>query len=283
MDIILPIRIKQIRKEHGYKSQQDLADALSVDRSLVKGWENEKKPVLPRLDNLLSMCDLFQCDLDYLTGRIQEPTHDIKYFKEITGLSVEAIKKLISLKGTGIDGILSEIIDHKNSDRFFHALVLSTDEDEIAWRNLDEIPRNLLSSYAEKPIDFSVGVGADIADFIASQELTSIIRNVRETHEKGKEERRKKEGLTDWRLAVSKQYRVYAEKQTRNEMLERLEDDYNDLHTMLYEDRPAEEEKRIEKMLKKIDALTAKISNATFMEWNQGIIQKEFEDMYGNE
>lgn len=98
LDIKLNQRIKQIRLKYGYKSQQSFADALFVDRSLVKSWEREEKPVLPRLDNLLAMCDLFNCDLDYLIGRIEEPTHDIKTACELTGLSEEAVKRITAHK-----------------------------------------------------------------------------------------------------------------------------------------------------------------------------------------
>ena len=94
MDNKLNERLKQLRLENGYRSQQALADKIHVDRSLIKSWERNEKPVLPRLDNLLSLCDLYHCDLDYLTGRINEPTHDIKTVHELTGLSVEAICKL---------------------------------------------------------------------------------------------------------------------------------------------------------------------------------------------
>ena len=87
-------RIKEIRIRHGYKSKQAFADALDTSLNNVKGWENEKKPVYPGTDKLLAMCDLFDCDLDYLTGRISETTHDIHFVSEYTGLSEKAIKKI---------------------------------------------------------------------------------------------------------------------------------------------------------------------------------------------
>lgn len=94
MDNILNKRLKELRIKYGYKSQQALADAISVDRSLVKSWERENTPVLPRLDNLIAMCKLYNCDLDYLVGTMKEQTHDIKTACELTGLSEAAIEKI---------------------------------------------------------------------------------------------------------------------------------------------------------------------------------------------
>jgi transcriptional regulator with XRE-family HTH domain len=94
MDIKMYQRIKEIRIKHGYKTQQAFADALNTHINTVKSWENEKKPVLPGLDSLLAMCELFDCDLDYLTGRIEESKHDIHDVHEYTGLSEKAIRRI---------------------------------------------------------------------------------------------------------------------------------------------------------------------------------------------
>lgn len=122
MDIKLYEVIKRLRIEHGYKSQQSFADALGVNLQNVKSWENAKKPVLPRLDYLLAMCDLFNCDLDYLTGRLDKPTHDISFIHKETGLSTASIRKLHSLfsrsenpeQGQIAIMLLSKIIEHND-------------------------------------------------------------------------------------------------------------------------------------------------------------------------
>lgn len=111
----LPERIRKLREEHGFKTQQAFADALRVDRSVVKSWERFKKPVLPRLENLLSMCQLFECDLDYLIGSIEERTHDIQTACQLTGLSAKAIEKITSKDIGCLAGrLLSHIIESDN-------------------------------------------------------------------------------------------------------------------------------------------------------------------------
>ncbi len=120
MDIKLASRIKELRKKHGFDTQQDFADALNVDRSLVKGWENEKKPVLPRLDNLLAMCDKFQCDLDHLVGRLPESTHDIHFVHEMTGLSESAIKKI---SGPQLNNTFSSLLSRLIESPYYENLI----------------------------------------------------------------------------------------------------------------------------------------------------------------
>ena len=97
MDKEISKQIKAIRVSHGFKSQQSFADALHVHLKTVQGWEKESNPILPDLDNLLSMCAVLDCDLDYLIGRIKEKTHDIKTVCGITGLSENAVTWISNL------------------------------------------------------------------------------------------------------------------------------------------------------------------------------------------
>ena len=109
--------IRNIRKEKGFRSAESFAEALGVSLKTVQGWENMDNGRWPDLVMMLNVCELTGYDLDNLLGRINEPTHDIKFIHEKTGLSVEAIEKLIALKGTGMDEILSYMMEHKEIDK----------------------------------------------------------------------------------------------------------------------------------------------------------------------
>lgn len=119
MDIKLYERIKELRKKHGFRSKRAFAEALNTNENNVKGWENAKKPVFPSLDKLVAMCELFDCDLDYLVGRREERTYDVKAIHDLTGLSAEAIEKILREKstvgGTPVPGpsvhVLSRLIE----------------------------------------------------------------------------------------------------------------------------------------------------------------------------
>lgn len=274
--------IRNIRKEKGFRSAESFAEALGVSLKTVQGWENLDNGRWPDLVMMLNVCELTGYDLDSLLGRIKEPTHDIKFIHEKTGLSVEAIEKLIALKGTGMEDLISDIVTHKNAARLLRVLLLAADEDEIAWLDLDTIPRELLSSYADKPMDFSVGIGSDVADFLASQEMVSIIRNIRETREK---EKQIKQDSQDhhWMELIKSRYDVYAAKMNRKKMLARLEDDCIDLDADIKGMNDPDMISRAEKMLDKLSALSARIRTVSFAEWKSGGIEMEYNDIYGEE
>lgn len=96
-DSKLYARLRELRKEHGY-SQESLAEELGVNSQAVKAWEKPKGGSDPKLKNLLAMCELYDCDLDFLIGRIETRKHDIKTVCEITGLSEKAVEKLTKIK-----------------------------------------------------------------------------------------------------------------------------------------------------------------------------------------
>lgn len=81
----------KIRTENNY-TQEKLAELLSISRDKLSKWENGVR--VPDLNELLKICDIFDCDLDYLVGRIEQPTHSLQDISDVTGLSMENIKLL---------------------------------------------------------------------------------------------------------------------------------------------------------------------------------------------
>ena len=98
--------IKAIRKKEGIKrrlknkrdnprslSQQELANELDVSLDSVKNWEQHYN--VPDMDTLLRICEQYHCDLDWLFGRIEENTHDIKSISSVTGLTAKSTERII--------------------------------------------------------------------------------------------------------------------------------------------------------------------------------------------
>ena len=85
-------RLKKMRKRNGYKRQQDFADAFSISLETVKNWEQGIR--VPEFDQFMRLCDFLGCDLDYLSGRIDEKTHDLQFACDYIGLSSEAVEVL---------------------------------------------------------------------------------------------------------------------------------------------------------------------------------------------
>lgn len=119
MDNRLSENIKKARIERGFSSQQSFAEFIGVHFKTVQYWENGK--TIPDLESLILIADKLDVDLDYLTGRIDKPTHDLQYVSEKTGLSVEAIRTLENMtrRESETPTILSRLICH----RLFYQLI----------------------------------------------------------------------------------------------------------------------------------------------------------------
>ncbi len=281
MLLTLKQNIRTLRTEKGL-TQTQLAKAADVSLKTVQKWERETEEKWPDLYNLIKVCDVFECDLDFLTGRIKKPTHDIQFIHERTGLNATAIRKLIKNKAEVMDSPISDIIEHPDYLRLLRVLTLAADEDEVAWLNLDELPRDLLSSYAERPIDFSVGIGSEVAEYLASQELTTIIRKIREKNEKEK-------SFGQWQRNKH-HYNVYAAKRRRAEILEELEQTVIDLgseieylsNTDEFKVSEADIEVR-QREFDRTNALWKRVEAASFAEWQRGDILKEVNELLGKE
>lgn len=108
-------RLVKERKKKGW-SQEKLAEAVGKETATVSSWEQFR--AIPPFDVMVKLSQLFDCDLDYLTGRIDEETHSIKTACEVTGLSPNAIKKL---RGKVPTNALTHLIESHGFIKFMTA------------------------------------------------------------------------------------------------------------------------------------------------------------------
>ena len=106
------------------ESQQDLADAIGVSRSLVKSWESGERRI--KIDDLLSLSSHYHVSADYLLGLSGAATddRDEKFVCEYTGLSKETIEKFhkyahLQNHETGILGVFDSFVV-----RFYEQMVV---------------------------------------------------------------------------------------------------------------------------------------------------------------
>lgn len=83
--------LKRARKERGL-TQNELAEELNVHPKTVMNWE--QGIATPSLENIMQLSDALECDMDYLTGKLEQPTHNIQFIHDQTGLTGEAVAKL---------------------------------------------------------------------------------------------------------------------------------------------------------------------------------------------
>ena len=113
-------RIKALRKEKKLTQKQlagFITDIVPTDKdkgfgqSTISGWERGEQ--LPPLPKLIALAEIFQCDISYLLCDYDKEKKDISDVSEITGLSINAAKKIVEIKrARGIAGleILSQLI-----------------------------------------------------------------------------------------------------------------------------------------------------------------------------
>ena len=90
-------KIRELRKADRL-TQEGLADRMNYSkdsRSTIGNWETGKH--LPSTDQLIKLCNLFQCDIGCLFGDYEERYRSIADVCEITGLSENAVSYLVRL------------------------------------------------------------------------------------------------------------------------------------------------------------------------------------------
>lgn len=68
---LFPIRLKELREESGYASQQAFANAFGVAQSTVGGWESGSRT--PTLEVTKQLAQFFRVSTDYLCGNVNDP------------------------------------------------------------------------------------------------------------------------------------------------------------------------------------------------------------------
>ena len=98
-------------KKAGF-TQEDFADKIGIGGSTLRTYLSKKNNTIPDLTLLCKMCDVLNCDIDYLIGRINFTTHAAKQVYTFTGIVEEAymhLKVLKDNKGTDADIRLSTL------------------------------------------------------------------------------------------------------------------------------------------------------------------------------
>ena len=115
--IIFSNRLADLRKERGYKTQYALAKAYNEKfpakrrneaagnegdfggiLGTIKNYENPSKELSPKLSIVCNLCEILNCDIDYLLGKIDVPHHETANIMAVTGLTADAVYFLKTLK-----------------------------------------------------------------------------------------------------------------------------------------------------------------------------------------
>lgn len=96
-------------------SQDALAELLNVNRNTIRRWERQDgKGQVPPLNDLLRMCNIFDCELGYLLCEHTCKTREATNVQEVTGLSEYTINQLKEYRAysNALDFDLIDFIDY---------------------------------------------------------------------------------------------------------------------------------------------------------------------------
>ena len=101
------------RPKEQWITQQDLAVMMEKSEKTIMNWEQGQ--ATPSVHELMKLAKIYGCDMDYLTGRMDQKTYDLKFIHDQTGLSEKAIEKLQKIgfmdRATGNAQALSFMIE----------------------------------------------------------------------------------------------------------------------------------------------------------------------------
>ena len=137
-EIKLGDTIMRRRKACGFRSQADLAEKMipisrdgdeharniESKRKTISNWESGK--ATPSLADLIALCNILDCDLEYLIGDIDVPRKETLTAMELTGLSEKALKTTSNLRRNnqiewGLD-TLNFLLENEKIEEFIYFL-----------------------------------------------------------------------------------------------------------------------------------------------------------------
>lgn len=175
--IIFSKRLQECRKRK-YSSQQAFADAYMSTYGMIRkpknrqdsnmfgtiqSWEQGKST--PTADVLANICDLLECDADYLLGRIDQRTHDIADAHRYTGLSAEALEQLHEYKENLREYPDPEVIynmtEKWTSHPYYQGYALYLIDELLVGSKSHKLSAGSLNHLLEKIMDDEIAVNAD--------------------------------------------------------------------------------------------------------------------------
>lgn len=128
--ILFSNRMKERRKAAGYRSIKALASVYNVrfrngsasledDSGILgtlKNYENPNYLGVPRLDIVENICELIDCDVDYLLGKIENPKHMYEAMYKEYGISQKSSEQLRYWYEHGYTDIVNFILSSANFD-----------------------------------------------------------------------------------------------------------------------------------------------------------------------
>ena len=111
---LIKTRLKELRKSKKItqsKLAEEIYRATDTGRTAVTNWENTNCQTLPDIQTLMNICNVLNCDLDYLVGGSEIESQDFQTMSDALHISKESINTLTDNSDYG--SFLDNIINNK--------------------------------------------------------------------------------------------------------------------------------------------------------------------------
>lgn len=161
------------KKENPYFKQAPFAEMIGIDTSTLTKYLSPTSPNMPELDILMSMCNYLQCDVDYLIGKNNYITNDIKRCCEVTGLDEKSVTKLIYLQKKSIAPMQYNRKQYAENIETLNELITSEEFEKL----LDTITniKNTNINADSYSLEYSGVKEIELLVFMATHTLTTFI------------------------------------------------------------------------------------------------------------
>lgn len=187
-----------LERENIGLSQLSCSEKLGISRDTLSKWENDHRK--PDIDELKTMCELFDCDADYLLGNIDERSHDTRKMMNKTGLSESSIE-LLSRWNVEASPQVAKVIDFILSYRQIcvesgeHGTDLINRLNRFLMSDTEEVkysPRGVISPPDENGLEWISDVFFDTISFddAALTGISGILRDMKKEWKKQNKGRR---------------------------------------------------------------------------------------------
>ena len=161
------------KKENPYFKQAPFAEMIGIDTSTLTKYLSPTSPNMPELDILISMCNYLQCDVDYLIGKNDYITNDIKRCCEVTGLTEKSITKLINLQKKAIGPMQYNRKQYTENIETLNELITSEEFEKLIDTITNIKNANINSdSYS---LEYTGVKKIELLEFMATHTLTMFI------------------------------------------------------------------------------------------------------------
>lgn len=144
------LRISRYKKDEKYafcKSQESFAEKLKLERRTISSWERGK--TLPSLCNLIEICNILDCNIEYLLGADEIPyINSVSKVCHFTNIKPEIISN--AMDNSDYLDCLNFFMLPENCSELFEPITLSAWKKFWINENLSKIKSNFLLNLLRK-------------------------------------------------------------------------------------------------------------------------------------